>query len=116
MICPRSNACNTGCMIGNTLFNHIMYADNLVILNPCCAGLQQLLHMCTAYCVEHDIKCNFSKSGVLICRTKEDKSVKAHDFKLSDNSPSVCDKGKYIGNFITEQMNNDDYIYRQCRM
>ena len=28
-------ACNTGCMTGERLVNHLMYADDLVIINPC---------------------------------------------------------------------------------
>ena len=42
-------ACNTGCMLGELLVNHIMYADYLVIVSPSSAGLQQLLNICTAY-------------------------------------------------------------------
>jgi len=30
----RLNDCNTGCMIGGMLVNHIMYADDLVIFSP----------------------------------------------------------------------------------
>ena len=33
-------ACNTGCMTGEMLVNHLMYADDLVILSPSSAGLQ----------------------------------------------------------------------------
>lgn len=49
------NACKTGCMIGNILVNHIMYADDLVVFNPSSAGLQQLLNMCSEYGLEDDI-------------------------------------------------------------
>lgn len=34
---------NTGCMIGETRLNHLMYADDLVTFSPSSAGLQQLL-------------------------------------------------------------------------
>lgn len=112
----RLKACNTGCMIGSTLVNHIMYADDLVVLSPSSAGLQQLLAVCSVYGVEHDIKYNASKSAVMIFRTKEDKCLKCPDFKLSDINLSVCNKLKYLGHFITEQMTDDEDIYRQCRM
>ncbi len=45
----RLNVCKTGCMIGNTLVNHIMYADDLVVFSPSSAGLQQLLNLCSDY-------------------------------------------------------------------
>ncbi len=34
------NVCKIDCMIGNTLVNHIMYADDLVVFSPSSAGLQ----------------------------------------------------------------------------
>lgn len=35
--------CKTGCMVGESLINHLIYADDLVVLSPYSAGLQQLL-------------------------------------------------------------------------
>lgn len=39
------NFCKTGCMIGDTLVNHFMYADDLAVLSPSSAGFQQLLNI-----------------------------------------------------------------------
>lgn len=58
----RLRACNTGCMIGGMLVNHLMYADDLVTFSPSSDGLQQLLNVCTDYGVEYDIKYNSSNS------------------------------------------------------
>ncbi len=57
-------------MIGNTLVNYIMYADDLVVFSPSSAGLQQLLNLCSDYGLEHDILYNPDKSVVMICRTE----------------------------------------------
>ena len=76
------------------------------------AGLQQLLNICTEYGMENDIKYNASKSAVLISRTKE---KKIPVFKLSDNDLCTSKKVKYLGHMITDQMSDDDDIYRQCR-
>lgn len=35
---------------------------------------------------------------------------------MSDNNLSVCNKVKYLGHIITEQMTDDEDIYRQRRM
>lgn len=64
--------CRTGCMIGNTLINHFMYAGDLAIVSPSSAGFQQLLGICLDYGVKCDVKYNAKKSVVMICRTKED--------------------------------------------
>ncbi len=80
------NICKTGCMIGNTLANPIIYADYLVVFSPSSAGLQQLLTLCSDYGHEHYILSNPDKSVVMICRTKEDKSIHFPVFKLSNKT------------------------------
>ncbi len=86
------NVCKTGCMIVNALVNHIIYADDLVVFSPSSADLQQLLNLCSDYGLEHEhyILYNPDKSVVMICRTKEDKSVHFPVFKLSKKSHCVC--------------------------
>ena len=98
-------------MTGEMLVNHLMYADDLVIMSPSSAGLQQLLNICTEYGFKHDIKYNASKSAVLICRTKQDKRL---NFQMSGNILDVCRRIKYLGHFINDQLNDDDDVYRQC--
>ncbi len=50
----------------------MLYADDLVVLSPSSAGLQQLLRVCSQYGLMFDIKFNSMKSVVLIARTKDD--------------------------------------------
>ena len=109
------NLWNTGCMIGNTLVNHIMYADDLVVFSPSSAGLQQLLNVCSDYGTVHDMKFNIDKSAVMICRTKEDKCLMFPPFKLAGNILRVLSKYKYLGHLITDQLKDDLDVYRQCR-
>ena len=54
----KLSKCMTGCMIGNSLVNHFMYADDLAIVSPSSAGFQQLLNICTEYGVKYDVKYN----------------------------------------------------------
>ena len=39
--------CPTGCIAGGTNVNHLMYADDIVVLSPSATGLSLLLHTCT---------------------------------------------------------------------
>ena len=109
------NKCRTGCMIGNTLVNHFMYADDLAIISPSSAGFQLLLNICTEYGVQNDVKYNAKKSVVMICRTKKEQALSFPTLYLSGQALSVCDKTKYLGHIITEQMDDDDDMYRQRR-
>ena len=56
--------CKTGWLIGNTLLNHLMYADDLAIMSPSTVGFQQLLDICSEYGVEFDIQYNAKKSCI----------------------------------------------------
>lgn len=90
-------ACNSGCMIDSTLGNHVKYADDLVILSPCSAGLQHLLNVRSVRCVVHDVKFDPDKSVVMSCRTKEDKCLMT--FKWSGNKLGLSTKVKYLGHW-----------------
>ena len=45
----RLNNVNAGCIIGVALINHLMYADDLVLLAPSSMGLSMLLSVCSDY-------------------------------------------------------------------
>ena len=109
------NNCKTGCKIGNTVINHLMYADDLAVLSPSSAGFQQLLDVCTEYGVTFDVKYNAKKSVVLTCRTKEDKNLSFPAFCLAGQVLPVCSKAKYLGHVINDQLTDDDDLYRQRR-
>ena len=51
-----------GCSIGGVMVNHIMYADDLVIISPSAKGLQRLLDICADYGQSHDILFNYGKT------------------------------------------------------
>ena len=63
------NKCNTECVIGSTTINHLMYADDLVILSPSVSRLSELMQVCGLYGLNHDIKYNSKKSAVLIFKS-----------------------------------------------
>ena len=41
------NNVHVGCFVGTMLVNHLMYADDLVLLSPSAAGLSLLLSICS---------------------------------------------------------------------
>ena len=106
--------CKTGCMVGESLINHLIYADDLVIMSPYSAGLQQLLKVCSSYGVQYDIKFNPKKSVIMIAKTKEDQNQKFPLFLLSDRTLEVVKKVRYLGHIITDDLCDDDDVQRQC--
>ena len=75
--------CNTGCVIGSTTINHLMYADDLVILSPSVSRLSELMQVCGLYGLSHDIKYNSKKSAVLIFKSKYMKLFDVPTFKIN---------------------------------
>ena len=66
------NNVHVGCFVGTMLVNHLMYADDLVLLSPSAAGLSILLSICLTYGIEYDVMVMYSstKSNVLVFRSK----------------------------------------------
>ena len=108
------NKCNVGCNLNGHLINHIMYADDLVLISPSSAGLSQLLHECEKFGTRHDLKYNAKKSAVMIYRSMTLKGCTIPNFKLNWIILHVVASHKYLGHYITDDLSDDD-INRQRR-
>ena len=64
------------------LINHIMYADDLVLISPSSAELCQLLLECEKFGMSHDVKYNAKESAVMIFRSANLKGCSIPEFKL----------------------------------
>jgi len=49
------NNCKKGARLYNSILNHLFYADDLTLFTLCSADMQQLLHICEEYAIEHDL-------------------------------------------------------------
>ena len=107
------NTCQTGCYSGVSKVNHLMYADDLVLLSPCTVGLSRLLKCCDDYAVSHDIVYNVSKSCVLIC--SPNKTVTDPVFYIQNNIIERKTKAKYLGHIISDDMSDDADVFRQVK-
>ena len=109
------NKYRTGCYIGNRIVNHLMYADDLVVIAPSGMGLQRLLDVCSEFGLSHDVKDNASKTCVMCCRSKLLKDVRTQDFYMGGVPIVTVEQVKYLGHYITEDPTNDVDIARQNR-
>ena len=47
---PRKlNSVQSGCFVGSSLLNHLMFADDLCVFSPSVKGLQKLVNVCKEY-------------------------------------------------------------------
>ena len=61
------NACRVGCCVSNEIINHLMYADDLVVMAPSVAGLSKLLRICELFGASHDNDIQSEEGRVCIC-------------------------------------------------
>ena len=54
-----------GCCSGDTIVNHLMYADDIVLLAPSAKGFQRLLDVSYNYGCDNDILFNRVKSRIM---------------------------------------------------
>ena len=94
------NKCNVGCNLNGMLINHIMYADDLVLISPSSAGLSQLLREYEKFGTRHDVKYNAKKSAVMIYRSMTLKGC-IPNFNLNGMILHVVASYKYLGHYIT---------------
>ena len=109
------NCCKTGCLSGEIMINHLMYADDLVLLSPSATGLRELLRTCEKYSKEHAIIYNSKKSSVLICKNRATMHVPSPSFAVNDTVIGEVAKVKYLGHVIANDMTDDADMMRQRR-
>ena len=102
------NKCNVGCNLNGHIINHIMYADDLVLISPSSAGLSQLLHECEKFGTRHDLKYNAKTSAVMIYRSMILKGCTIPKLKLNGIILHVVASYKYLGHYITDDLSDDD--------
>ena len=109
------NKVKIGCYSGEKLINHLMYADDLVVMAPSSAGLSRLLEKCEDYGTEHCIKFNPIKSAVIIFRSKLLTNIKLPTFSLNNQTIKEVNDKKYLGHIISSDSSDELDIGRQRR-
>ena len=109
------NECKTGYKFNDLLVNHLMYADDLVILAPSAVGLSMLFKACEKFGVHHDVKFNGKKSAVMVFRSKTMKDLVLPDLNMYGEKIQEVTKTKYLGHIITNDLTDDADIDRQVK-
>ena len=93
-----------GCFVGASLVNHLMYADDLVLLAPSAAGLSLLLSACSYYDIEFDVKFNSAKSNVMVFCCNLLKDIPVPNFMLNGVAINKVSNCKYLGHCINDKL------------
>ena len=107
-------SCNVDCNV-NGYFNHIMYADDLILISPSSAGLCQLLYECKQFGKSNDVKYNTTESGFMVFRSNILKGCTILSAQLSGIILNVVVTYTYLGHYITYDPSGDAEINRKRR-
>ena len=94
-----------GCCCGDMVVNHLMYADDIVLLAPSGNGMQTIIDTTYAYGNAYYIIFNITKSQVMFYDTL--KIGEAANIMLGDTVLNVVQTYMYLGHIITNNLSDE---------
>ena len=104
-----------GCYVNESCINHLIYADDCVLMAPSPAALQELLHTCHMFAQYHDLTFNVKKTVCSCIKPKLLKSIYVPTVFLGGIGLSFTESHKYLGVCIDQRLSDDNDIVRQTR-
>ena len=108
-------ASRVGCNINEVFINHLIYADDTVILAPSPDALQKLIDICFKFADNNEMVVNEKKTYVMCVKPKSLKKLRVPNVYLNGKPLSFIDKHKYLGVIFSEHQSDNDDIGRQTR-
>lgn len=102
-----------GCIFNSYYINHLLYADDVILLCPSRKGLQKLIDVTYVYGQCHDIKFNPMKTKCMCFSSIRNENHGYSPLLLGDEPIEYCNRYKYLGHVLTSNLRDDDDIIRQ---
>ena len=109
------NASKVGCHFNDVCINHLMYADDGVLIAPSPNALQTMLDICETYGNTNDILYNSKKSVIMCIKPKECKSIYVPTFYLQGKPLSQVSCHQYLGVLINDSNTDNNDIERHTK-
>ena len=90
-----NESCDSGQIHANQI-NHLLYADDLILISSTAEGLQNCLNQLSDYCLKWDLSVNISKSKVIVFN-KSGKILKGYKFSLDRKIINMVQSYCYLG-------------------
>ena len=104
-----------GCNFNGVFINHLIYADDTILIAPSPRAMQRLLDHCKAYADSNFIIYNHAKSALMCIKSKKLRSLSVPTIYLDNNPIKLVDKYKYPGSIVTNDLNDNEDIDREIR-
>ena len=109
------NNCYIGCTVNDVLINHLIYADDLVLLAPSAHALQLLVNQCEIFADGHDIMYNTKKSVCMCIKPKKLNIDIPNNLLLNGKLLENVTSQKYLGVLVANNCKDDLDIKQQCK-
>ena len=109
------NSCKAGCYLGNKPMNNLSYADDLVLIAPSAAALNDLLKICDKFAIEHHIIFSGIKSVCMRILPPRVKLNNCPSIYLGDNELQFVNEFIYLGHTVTSDFSDDRDILKEMR-
>ena len=106
---------NVGCYINSVCINHLLYADDAVLVAPSPYALQMLINTCEIFAKDNDMCYNVKKTVCMHIVPKSLKNIHAPNMYLNGRVLKWVVEHKYLGIFISNDSSDARDITRQIR-
>ena len=103
-----------GCCL-NKPINHLLYADDLVLISPSKKGIMRLIQTCETFAMEHSMAFNTIKSKFMVIKAKAYKCFDFGSISLNGNVLEQVASFRYLGHILSDDATDDNDIMRHCR-
>jgi hypothetical protein len=107
--------CKKGCNINGMFVNHIMYADDSVLIAPSPNALQTLIYKCENFANDNGIIFNANKSKLMSIKPKKLKNLRIPCIFLDNTPLEMVENIKYLGVFLTSDFDDNADIQREMK-
>lgn len=111
----KLNSSKAGCLINDKLYNHLIYADDTVLIAPSAAALQCLLAICDVYSSASDIKYNSKKSVCMVSKPRSFNFTISPNFVLNGKQLAFVDHYNYLGYLFYSNSKDNEEISKNTR-
>ena len=102
-----------GCSTDNTVVNHMLYADDILLFAPSAEGLQKLLDTCFNYGCSHDIQFNPLTSVVMYVDSRKVEVVMP--MMIGGDKLNFVTTYTYLGHIIRDDLSDEADVKARAR-
>ena len=104
-----------GCMLNSTCINHLVYADDTVLLAPSPTALQKLIDRCADFANRHGLIYNEIKTKYMCVKPSDCKHLRVPHVTLNDSPINTVHAEKYLGFMFSDNGLDNDHIVHEMR-